>query len=411
MIEHEKAVIGLILNNPENYDLAAGYIDTIDFSEKIPGVIWSEIKKIFNQGITPSRHYVSNSFTDWLGMEAEKYISYINESCKYYEGDIVHHARIVKKKSKDRAFLFKLKIAPDQQKPDEFVIKALEEYQKTNEDKTKTFKQIINVVVGAIESVDDGITGLKTYIPALDRITGGLQPEKLYTIAARPGGGKTALASQILLNVAKHGIAVGNCSLEMGDDELGFRSIAYTCNANITGLYKGDEESLSKMSSGMRVMDIVNWPVYFNTEQDDLGSVLSQIRLWKIKYSIKLAVIDHIGLVNVPGADGKVQELTQASRAFKKLAKELKIPIIITCQINRSLEKSHRDPVMSDLKGSGSIEEDSDLVLFIHETKDDSNNFFHKFIIAKHRGGQKGYVGKGFIFDGPTQKFTEIGSY
>jgi len=409
MIDHEKAVIGLILNNPENFSLAGGYIDTIDFSEMIPGLIWSEIKHLSNQGLEPSRHYVSNAFTDRLKDDAEPYLEYMADCCKYYEGDIHHHARVVRKQSKDRTFIYKLKIAPEQQKPDEFIIEALEEYQRTNEDRSKTFKQIITTVVDAIEAAQDGITGLKTHIPALDRITGGLQAGKVYTIAARPGVGKTALSNQILLLVAKNGSPVGNMSLEMSDDEIGFRSIANTCNANLTGLYRADDEALTRMSSGMKSLDLANWPVYINTDQDSLKEVVSQIRLWKIKYDIKLAVVDHVGLVKVRSITNRVDEITEVTRTIKKLSKELNIPIIQTCQISRTIDKSNREPTLSDLKGSGSIEEDTDVVIFLHEINNDAGYDHHKFIVAKNRSGEKGYAGQGFIFNGSTQTFTEMG--
>jgi len=409
MIDHEKAVIGMILNDPDLFDIASSIIDTIDFSEKTPGIIWSEIKHISQSGIKPNRHYVSNAFTDRFGAENNEYIMYMNDSCKYFDGDITHHAKIVKKQSKDRVFIYSLTLAQNSETPVDYILDALDVYQNGINDNSRTFKDLIGTVVDRIESAQDGMTGLSTGIPAIDRITGGLQGGKLYTISARPGAGKTALTNQIALNVAGRQVPVGICSLEMSEDELGFRAIARVCNAPMDGLYSGDDEALGRMSAGMSALNIADWPLHFNTEDDELTNLISQIRIWKIKKSIQLVVVDHVGLVSVYGKESKRLEINEVTRQLKKLAKTLDIPVIMTAQINRKIDGQNREPYLSDLKESGSIEEDSDAVMFIHEVLNQEGKTDHfKFILAKNRSGKKGYVGAGFSFKGETQTFTEL---
>lgn len=408
MTEDEKAVLGLVMNNPENYPIVEDYLQNIDFSERRAANIWSNMQTLaLVERLPPSRQYVANFYakSDWH----DELIEILADCCRYFEGDILHHAKKVKKSAKDRAFLYKLKIAPEQDRPAPFVMDALEQYMKNDEQKIKTFKDLISTVVDTIDRASEGITGIQTGISGLDRITGGLQRGKVYTIAARPGVGKTAIATQITVNLADRGVPVGVCSLEMGDDELGLRSLAFGCQTSMSGLYRADHEALSKMSAMMSHKCMANYPIYFDTETYEMDDIAALIRFWKTSKNIDVVVVDHIGLTEVRSASSKVETVSYTTRTLKKLAKSLDIAVIMTSQLNREIEKSNRRPKLSDLKSSGSIEEDSDFVMFLHEQFFTSGEYDrHLFGVEKNRQGRKGDIGYGFHFNGDTQTFTEI---
>jgi replicative DNA helicase len=223
------------------------------------------------------------------------------------------------------------------------------------------------------------ITGLKTGFSDFDKLTDGLQPSTMVVIAARPSMGKTSLALNIVENVAvENNIPVGVFSMEMSSDDLIMRMACSQSRVSLSAIRGGfirDDDLVKLTGAAGRIRKA---PIYI----DDTGglSILqlrARARRMHQRYGIKLIVIDYLQLMSSTarrGRENRQQEVSDISAGIKALAKELRIPIIVLSQLNREIEKDKgRKPRLSDLRESGSIEQDSDLVGLLYKP-DDSDN-------------------------------------
>jgi len=254
-------------------------------------------------------------------------------------------------------------------------------------------------------------SGLTTGYYLLDSLTSGFQPSDLIIIAARPGSGKTSLA----LNISRHNgekeIPHAIFSLEMSKEQLFDRKISSKTGINLQKFRMGtfNEEDWFKISDASSYL--YNMPVYID---DGGGLHYSQIcrraRKLKEKHGIKTIIVDHLQLVGTDIKVNRNEQLSRVTKAFKNLAKELHMPVILLSQLNRQLEQRphpHKRPRLSDLRESGSIEEDADIVLFIYRHEmyvrkvDDDDNETDEYIkckgdaelnMAKQRSGPVGMI-------------------
>ncbi len=250
----------------------------------------------------------------------------------------------------------------------------------------------------------DGHIGVPTRFHDLDAMTHGLHPSDLVILAARPAMGKTALALNILANAAQAGKTVAMFSLEMSNPQLAGRLLSVASGVNMQRFRRGD---LSQ-DEWMRISEALNrlnrYPVYLD---DTPRMTPSQIRAKcrQIKAQAKaldLVVVDYIQLMSLPASEGRFgnreNEIAHISRSLKMLAKELDVPVLALSQLNRELEKREdKRPRMSDLRESGAIEQDADIILFLHrpivyEPKSLERLNDAEVIVAKHRNGPTGNV-------------------
>ncbi len=264
------------------------------------------------------------------------------------------------------------------------------------------------------------IHGIKTGFHQIDKATNGLQKSDLIILAARPGVGKTSLAMNIVSNAALNSKA--KCavfSLEMGREQLARRMLCSVANVSMAKgmrgeLHEEDWVKLHKAKKQLSEADIFIDDNALNTP----SQVLSKCRKLKRERGLDLVVIDYLGLMKSDEkTDNRQNEVANISRQLKILAKEINVPVITLCQLNRSVEQ--RDdgkpgrPVLSDLRDSGSIEQDADMVWFIHRDmtkneldKDPNQNYTAEIIIAKFRNGQPGSVFLGW--DGSRTSFVNL---
>lgn len=258
-----------------------------------------------------------------------------------------------------------------------------------------------------------GTVGAPSGLPALDARLGGLHGPRLVILAGRPGVGKTALASQWALHAAERGYKVGVCSLEMSDAETGLRALAVLCGLNSAALARGapDEyERLRELVAAGKLEAVRQLPIHFDFDSFTLGAVVARISQWRRTEKIDLAVVDHIGLIETEGYTSRVEQLGAISRTLKKLAKRIGIPIVALSQLNRTVEREKRLPVLSDLRDSGSIEQDADAVIMLHAPGDPDalGKIDVEIGLLKLRDGVKGWLPCKFQFDGRAQRFREI---
>jgi len=241
--------------------------------------------------------------------------------------------------------------------------------------------------------MQDEKPGIMTGFKALDKRLNGLHGGDLVILAARPGMGKTTLALNILTNLAEKGVVVAMLSLEMSEEALRTRIIssrARVDSSNVRGgnLSEGELHTYIVTAKAMHSL-----PIYIN--QDPRTSLLrlkSAARRLKRQKGVKLLIVDYLQLMTAgEKIEGRVQEVSHISRQMKLLAKALDIPIILLSQLNRSSEKEKkRSPRLSDLRDSGAIEQDADVVAFLYIKDEETNSTDTELLIRKNRSGPTG---------------------
>jgi replicative DNA helicase len=256
------------------------------------------------------------------------------------------------------------------------------------------------------------ITGLATGYPELDNETAGLQPSELIILAARPSMGKTALALNLAENVAvRHKLPVAIFSLEMSKESLLMRLLSSQARVDAHKFRVGrlNNEDWSSISTALG--DLAESPLWID---DSASSTVLEIgakaRRLKRDKGLSLVMVDYLQLISARGRFGnRNEEVSSISRSLKALAKELKVPVLVLSQLTRSPERDKRDPQLADLRESGAIEQDADVVLFINRPdfydKDapEEDRAKTKIIIGKQRNGPTGVLH--FIFNNRFTRF------
>ena len=280
-------------------------------------------------------------------------------------------------------------------------------------------------VINKIEEIHKDpsvLRGLRTGFYAIDKAVNGLQKTDLVILAARPGVGKTSLAMNIVSNAAiNHGAKCAIFSLEMGREQLMQRMLFSVAGVSMAKALRGqlDQADWVKVWKAKKKIDEAE--IYIDDNAMNTPSqVLSKCRKLKREKGLDLVVIDYLGLMKADTkADNRQNEVADISRNLKLLAKEVEVPVISLCQLNRSVEsRDEKDgkpakPMLSDLRDSGSIEQDADMVWFIHRDmtareiqEDKTGNYTAEIIIAKFRNGQPGSVYLGW--DGSRTSFVNL---
>lgn len=270
-------------------------------------------------------------------------------------------------------------------------------------------QRMLNDIERATLAGDEGILGIRTQLPMIDQAIGGLCAERLVIVAARPSIGKTALCNQFAVTAARDGVPVGIASLEMSESDLAGRAIALHAQTNFTRLMRGHGEDFGKAVRSMERQNPRGWPIHIDTDSYDLASIEARITGWRRRHEIAMAVVDHIGLIDVPGYHNSNDRLTVITKRLKRLAKRLSIPIIAVSQLNRNSEREARKPTLADLRESGSVEQDADIVIALHVDADDLQTQPTPVSIGllKNRSGRRGWLPTPLMFNGRTQTFTE----
>lgn len=294
--------------------------------------------------------------------------------------------------------------------------------------------QIDPIISKAIEQIDraasrsSGLSGLGCGFPAIDSVTSGWQNSDLIIIAARPAMGKTAFVLSMALNIALANNPVAVFSLEMSSIQLVNRLISNICEIEGEKIKSGRMSTIEKNQLTARLGRLQGIPLYVDDSSGlSIMELRTKARRLVREHGVRMIIIDYLQLMNAGGLNlgSREQEVSTISRSLKQLAKELDIPVVALSQLNRKLEdRSNKDkrPQLSDLRESGAIEQDADIVCFIHRpeyymrSSEDGDNKdirgLAEFIIAKHRSGSVGTVNllfrKQFVrfesWNGPLQE-------
>lgn len=279
------------------------------------------------------------------------------------------------------------------------------------------FIQIKEALAQSFDRIDElhkkgaGLRGIKTGFSDLDNLLSGLQNSNLVILAARPGQGKTAMAINTAQYIAVHEkLPVGMFSLEMSQEELVDRLLVGVADVDAWRLKTGklSENDFGKLSEAMG--QLAEAPIFIDdTPGISVAEMRTKARRLQLEQNIRLLIVDYLQLAD-PGRryDNRVQEVSIVSQSLKNLARELKIPVLALSQLSRAVEhRGEKKPQLADLRESGAIEQDADVVLFLYRVDDEITPAMQtKLLIAKHRNGPTGEID--LLFRGDRIRFYNM---
>ncbi|MEQ3452831.1 replicative DNA helicase [Enterococcus cecorum] len=437
-IEAEQAVLGAIFLDAEALVEAMAQIEPQDFYRRAHQIIFRSMIALNDRNENIDIITLKSQIESENTLEDVGGISYLTELSQVTPtaSGVAHYAKIVKDKSTLRELIQAatkiVKEGYSQEGSVEEIVEAAEKgILNVSENRNSTgFQAIADVLNSTMEHIDrlsqqnEDITGLPTGYPELDKMTAGLQPEELIILAARPAVGKTAFALNIAQNIGtRTDRSVAIFSLEMGAESLVNRMLCAEGTIEAGHLRTGQLTEQEWHNLIMAMGSLSNTSIFID---DTPGIKVSEIRarcrrLAQEKGNLGLILIDYLQLIEGSGRESRQQEVSEISRQLKKLAKELKVPVIALSQLSRSVEqRQDKRPVLSDIRESGSIEQDADIVAFLYRedyyqrqgTEEDKNEEEQavddviEVIIEKNRSGARGTVE--LLFKKEYNKFASI---
>ena len=417
-VEAEQAVLGGLMLAPDAYDRVADQLNDQDFYRRDHQLIFRAIRELAEKG----KPFDAVTLGEWFESMGQSELvaggAYLIElaSTTPSAANIVAYAEIVR----DKAVLRQLievgttivndGFQPDGRESGEILASAEQQVfaiaeagAKGKTDFTAMNKALSEAfdVLQTRYAAGGSVTGLPTGYTEFDEMTAGLQPTDLLILAARPAMGKTTLA----LNIAEYAAikskkAVAVFSMEMSASQLALRLISSNGRVNAQRLRSGqlEDEDWSRVTSAIRMLKEAK---IFIDDTPGLSpeALRAKARRLKREHDLGLVVIDYLQLMSVPGnSENRATEISEISRGLKHLAKELNVPVIALSQLNRSLEtRADKRPVMADLRESGAIEQDADVIVFIYRddyyNKENSpDKGLAEVIIGKQRNGPTGSI-------------------
>ncbi|MBI1891773.1 MAG: replicative DNA helicase [Burkholderiales bacterium] len=424
-IEAEQSVLGGLLLDNAAWDRIADFVSEDDFYRFDHRVIFQHLVKLINAAKPADVITVYEALTTSGKAEEVGGLSYLNALAQNTPSaaNIRRYAEIVR----DRGVLRKLITVSDEIAGQAFNPQGKEVKQMLDEAESKIFaiaeegargaqgfQEIQPLLTQVVERIDElynrdnpnDITGVPTGFIDLDRMTSGLQPGDLVIVAGRPSMGKTAFSINIGENVAiESGLPVAVFSMEMGGTQLAMRMLGSVGRLDQHRLRTGrlNDEDWPRLTHAIQKM---NDAQIFIDETPALNAIELRARARRLSRQcgkLGLIIIDYLQLMSATSAgENRATEISEISRGLKGLAKELNCPVIALSQLNRSLEqRPNKRPVMSDLRESGAIEQDADVILFIYRDEvynpDSQDKGTSEIIIGKQRNGPIGTVRLTFL--------------
>ena len=427
-LEAEKAVLGALLLNDENVAQVVELLQPHDFYVPSHRVIYQAIIEIAQR----MERVDLVTLQDVLDRKGQlETIGGVVALLSLQEdipslGLVSQHAKIIKEKAvlRDLINSASVIIASCFSQEDREINSVLDEAEKTifqisNKRAEQNFVQL-NIWVkktfqhlNDIKSSSGGLTGIASGYGVLDQMTSGFQKGDLIILAARPSMGKTALALNIGAHVAANGLHVGVFSLEMGGEQLTLRLLSAESNIahhNIRNATITSDEWVELINAASRLSER---RLYIDdTAGLDIMSLRAKARKLKAQHGIDFLVVDYLQMLHSSKRhENRHQEVSEISRALKALAKELQVPILALSQLSRAVDsRMDKRPMLSDLRESGAIEQDADVIMFLYRdvvyNPDTENPALAELIVGKQRNGPTGTVQLQFLRE--LTKFEDL---
>jgi replicative DNA helicase len=437
--EHaEASLLGCLLQNGDRFILLDEVgLSPDEFYSQRHKLIFSAIVSIANAGketldiVTVHDYLVTTGNSEKVGEWS--YLSELVDNAPIVDADqVVAYARLVKNSFLHRHFISQCETAAAQARKDQSQFDDLLDGMTTNlinlaNASSKTDVQLLQpLVISVVEDMvermgGDGnsLLGIASGFPSLDKLSSGLKKGDMVVIAARPGLGKTSLVINMSCRVAEKGHSVLFFTLEMPAEQVAKRILAAETGVDMTKIFNASlsGEELTQIMSN--IDNAGKLPIYIDDSSHlTVASLRSKVKSLKATLSkdnktLDLIVVDYIGLMHAPShmmAEKKNAQVEEISRGLKLFAKDIETPIIVLSQLNRQVEgRKEKVPVLSDLRDSGAIEQDADLVAMISRNTDVSageDGSKAELHVLKNRHGATGVIS--LHFHGPTTKFREL---
>ncbi len=412
--EAEQSVIGSMIMDKDAIVAASEAIMGEDFYQQRYGVLFDAMLELFNEGKPVDLITLQNKLKEKDVPPELCSLEFIRDliTAVPTSANVRYYANIVKEKSvlrqlikvtegiTNECYLDKEKVETILENTEKKVFDIL---QKRN---SGEFVGIKDIVFHSLESIEaaarnkGSVTGIATGFYDLDYKTAGLQPSDLVLIAARPSMGKTAFVLNIAEYVAlKSSITTAIFSLEMSRDQLVKRMLSMHSKVDSQSIRSGDlnDEEWLKLVESARVIGNSNL-IIDDTSSISISELRSKCRKFKLEYNLGLVIIDYLQLMTGSRkAESRQQEISEISRSLKALAREINAPVIALSQLSRAVEqRPDKRPMLSDLRESGAIEQDADVVMFIYRddyyNHDSEDAGVSEIIIGKQRNGPTGTI-------------------
>lgn len=433
-VDAELSVLGAAVTNKEAAIKATDVLQAADFYREANAVVFEAINNLIFHNQNVDVLTVTEELRRMGQLDNVGGVSYVTDLPNHLVSslDVERHAQIVLEKARLRRLILAADTIAGEAYAGEGevtdIVDAAERriLEVAKDERRQEMTAIGEIVQGQLDDIANkytnksGITGLPTGFSGFDNITSGLQPSDLILVAARPSMGKTALTLNIAQHVAlKENKNVAFFSLEMSQEQLGLRMICSTALVDSQKLRTGRITSQDEWSRIMQAATaLYEAPLFIDdTPGITVAEMRSKARRLQAEKGLDLIIVDYLQLMQGSQgrrqAENRQQEISEISRSLKSLARELKVPVIALSQLSRSVESRQvKRPMLSDLRESGSLEQDADIVAFLYregyyqqEIEDSSKNIT-EVIIAKHRNGATGTIQ--LYFHGQWTRFVDM---
>jgi len=420
----EKAVLGAMLCDNKTVSESSEILTKDDFYSKGNRCIFESIIRLTDRGGAADLLTVSNDLRNAGLLDKSGGAPYIAEltDSVISASNARHYAEIVKDKANERRIIETANMMTEavySGQAEEAISIAqklsIERHKSTIRAARDVAKTTLHQIEDSYKRGGDIVTGTATGMTDLDEITGGLPDGGLIIIAGRPGMGKSAVAGHIAKYAALHETPTVIFSLEMPAESIMLRFFANMTNINSRQLRRGYVHN-SQWGTVIEAVQTIGQAPLFIDDQVDITptAIRAKARQLKTEHGLGLLIVDYIQLVRVPGKhDTREQAVAEISRTLKAIARELNIPVIGLSQLNRQVDsRADKRPMLSDLRESGAIEQDADIIAFIYrdelydKRQDNPNRGIVEIEIAKHRNGPTGTIK--LRFNAATQSFKDM---
>ncbi|WP_332237893.1 replicative DNA helicase [Sporolactobacillus sp. KGMB 08714] len=407
-LEAEQAVLGAILCDGSLMD--GCWLTSDKFKKKAHQILFSAYLSLSEQGVAIDPVTVSTELGDQLGnVGGTSYLLELSNSVAtttnfdFYQRTVDRAWRLRESRRKAERF-----VQQPSEEGMELLARQLDELAIKTDQEESSPRETLEEIAESLFEDQGELTGISTGITDLDQMTGGLQAEDLIVVAGRPSMGKTAFTLHLAHSASQEKVCVDFFTLEMPQKALYKRLLSAICNVD-AGKWRNPKRFMTSQEAQNLLYGIdrlLKVPLAFH---DESMQTLSSIRA-KLVHSIRempdykhLAIIDYLGLIEMTGHyENRVQAVSTLTRELKQMARKFHLPIVLVCQLSRNVEtRMDKHPMMSDLRESGSIEQDADAILFLYRDdyydRQSQNKNIVELILAKQRNGPVGTVEAVFV--------------
>lgn len=430
-LEAEASVLGGIMLDRDAIIKVADQLSADDFYDKRNELIFETMLDLYDDRASIDVLTVSNKLEEKGKLEAAGGMGYLTSlvNSTPNAAHVVHYGKIVQRKSTLRKLIH---ASSDILSASYGEVEDVDTLLDTAEQKLfgvsqkylkQNFVPLAAVLHETFDRIDElhkergKLRGIATGFTDLDSLLGGLQKSDLVVLASRPSMGKTSLALDVVRHVGvKEKIPVGIFSLEMSKDQLVDRLLASEANVDLwrmrTGRLSDDGQNNDFERIGHAMGRLADAPIFIDdSATSNIMEIRTKARRLQAEQDLGLLVVDYLQLMEGRNTENRVQEVSEISRALKSLARELNVPVLALSQLSRAVESRNPPiPQLSDLRESGSIEQDADVVMFIYReeqyTKNPKKPHVAEILIKKHRNGPTGQID--LFFDDAKTSFRNL---